>query len=131
MGDIEKPEYHMRSFPVVDPAGRVIAVVTRNDLFAQRKALEGKSVLDIGTRDPAMVEPDDSIFTALQRMVWRQVGHLPVVDEAGRLVGYLPRGDIHVAWQRKLSEEGIREEGLHIRRPAGNAERPEANPPPP
>ncbi|HYM40094.1 MAG TPA: CBS domain-containing protein, partial [Thermoplasmata archaeon] len=80
--------------------------------------LEGKTVLDIATKDPITVHPDDSIYMALQKMVWRHVGHLPVVDDRGRLVGYLSRGDIHNAWKKKLSEEGVREEGLHIRRPA-------------
>lgn len=118
MADIEKPEYHMRSFPVVDKSGRVVAVVTRNDLFRERGQLEAKTVLDVGTREAVTVRPDDSIYTALQKMVWRNVGHLPVVDDAGRPVGYLSRGDIHTAWKKKLSDEGIREGRLHIRRPA-------------
>ncbi len=117
IADIEKPEYHMRSFPVVDGAGRVIAVITRNDLFRERDRLEARTVLDVGTKEPVTVLPDDSIYMALQKMVWRHVGHLPVVDEHGKLVGYLSRGDIHNAWKKKLSEEGIREGRLHIRRP--------------
>ncbi len=120
MADIERPEYHMRSFPVVDAAGKVVAVVTRTDLFRDRDALEGKTVRDVGTRNPITVTPDDTIYTALQRMVWKHVGHLPVVDDGGTLVGYLSRGDIHIAWRRKLSEEGIREGRLHIRKPAGD-----------
>ncbi len=118
IADIDKPEYHMRSFPVLDAAGQVVAVITRSDLFRERDRLEGKTVLDVGTKDPVTVHPDDSIYAALRKMVWRHVGHLPVVDDRGRLVGYLSRGDIHNAWKKKLSEEGIREEGLHIRRPA-------------
>lgn len=95
-------------------------MITRTDLFRERNRLEGKVVLDVGSRDPITVHPDDSIYTALQKMVWRHVGHLPVVDDRGRLVGYLSRGDIHNAWMKKLAEEGIREGGLHIRRPAAN-----------
>jgi len=117
MEDIEKPEYHIRSFPVVDAAGKVVAVVTRNDLFRERKRLEGKTVLEVGTKGPVTVRRDDSIYTALQKMVWKHVGHLPVVDEESKPVGYLSRGDLHRAWEKKLSEEGIREGGLHIRRP--------------
>ncbi len=119
LADPERPEYQLRSFPVVDPAGKVLAVVTRGDLFRERGRFAGQTVLEVGTKDPVVVNPDDTIYTALQRMVWRHVGHLPVVDdETGRLVGYLSRGDIHTAWKRKLSEEGIREGRLHIRRPA-------------
>ena len=121
IADIERPEYHMRSFPVVDRAGKVVAVVTRNDLVRERDCLEGKTVLDIGTKDPTVVHPDESVYAALQRMVWRHVGHLPVVDDDGRPAGYLSRGDIHAAWRRKLSEEGVREGRLHIRRPARDA----------
>ncbi len=121
IADLERPEYHMRSFPVIDASGKVTAIVTRNDLFRERKRLDGKTVLDIATKDPLTVHPDDTIYTALQRMVWKHVGHLPVVDDHGKAVGYLSRGDIHTAWKRKLAEEGIREGGLHIRRPAGGA----------
>lgn len=117
IADIERPEYHMRSFPVVDASGKIVAVVTRMDLYRERNALEGKTVYDVGTKEPIVVNPDDTIYTALQRMVWRHVGHLPVVDGNGKPVGYLSRGDIHTAWKRKLSEEGIREGRLHIRRP--------------
>ncbi len=118
MANLERPEYHMRSFPVVDEEGKLVAIVTRNDLFRERDRLQGKSVYDVGTKKPITVYPDDSIYAALQKMVWRHVGHLPVVDRRGRPVGYLSRGDIHNAWKKKLSEEGIREGGLHIRRPS-------------
>ncbi len=116
VADLERPEYHMRSFPVVDATGRVVAIVTRTDLFRERDRLDGKTVLDIATQHPLMVHPDDSIYSALTRMVWRHVGHLPVVDDADHLVGYLSRGDIHRAWALKLSEEGEREDTLRIRR---------------
>ncbi len=127
MSNPDRPEYNLRSFPIVDAAGRLVAIVTRNDLLRQRHALAGRTVLDVGTKDPVTVFADDSIYTALQRMVWRNVGHLPVVDESDRVVGYLSRGDIHQAWKRKLSEEGIREERLHIRRPANGANGPKSN----
>ncbi len=130
IADIERPEYHMRSFPVTDAAGKVVAVVTRMDLFRERNGLEGKTVYDIGTKRPVTVNPDDTIYTALQRMVWRHVGHLPVVDDDGRPVGYLSRGDIHTAWKRKLSEEGIREGRLHIRRPKDATGNGPTRPPP-
>lgn len=116
MADLERTEYHLRSFPVVDASGKLVAVVTRNDLFRNRDGLGGKTVLDIGTKDPIVVSPDDNVYTALRRMVWRHVGHLPVVDDAGRPIGYLSRGDIHTAWRQKLAEEGVRNGGLHLRR---------------
>ncbi len=118
LADLERPEYHMRSFPVVDASGRILGVVTRSDLFRERDRLEGRTVLDIATKHPLVVHPDDSIYTALTRMVWRHVGHLPVVDDADHIVGYLSRGDIHRAWALKLSEEGEREGSLRIRRPS-------------
>lgn len=125
IADIERPEYHMRSFPAVDSKGKVVAVITRNDLFRERDRLEGRTVFQVGTHDPVAVRPDDSIYTALQRMVWRHVGHLPVVDDDGRLKGYLSRGDILRAWKKKLSEEGERDETLRIRRAAKPPRAPE------
>ena len=116
IADVARPEYHMRRFPVVDASRRVVAIVTRSDLFRERDHLRGRTVLDVATREPAVARPDETIYAALTRMVWRQVGHLPVVDKEGRLVGYLSRGDIHRAWAMKLSEDGDREAVLGFRR---------------
>ncbi len=129
IADIEKPEYHLRSFPVADASGKVLAVITRNDLYRERAHIDGKTVLDIGTKDPVVVHPDESIYAALQRMVGRQVGHLPVVDDEGTLVGYLSRGDVNRAWAKRLAEEGLREEGLRIRRPVQRSPREEPKAP--
>jgi CBS domain-containing protein len=42
-------------------------------------------------------------------MVMRDIGHLPVVDDKGRLVGYLSRGDLLRAWRTRIEEEREKE----------------------
>ena len=55
LADLDRPEYHMRSFPVVDAAGKLVAVVTRTDLFRERDRLEIDVVLEHGA-DLTLVE---------------------------------------------------------------------------
>ncbi len=112
MSDPERPEYQMRSFPVVDIKGEIVAVVTRNDLSNNRALLATRTVFDVGTKNPICVKPDDACSIALEKMVLTNVGHLPVVDNGGHVVGYLSRGDILRAWGHKLSEEKDREPGV-------------------
>jgi len=46
----------------------------------------------------------------------REVGHLPVVDDRGRLVGYLFRGDLLRAWRTRIEEERQRKIVFRLRR---------------
>lgn len=70
-------------------------------------------VLDAGTRDPAVAYPDESVDDALNRMLLRGCGRLPVVsrDDPGRYVGYLGRAAVLNARLRRIAEEQVREPG--------------------
>lgn len=56
---------------------------------------------DIMTPDPLTVTPQAGITEAAQLLLDRRVNGLPVVDEAGRLVGILCQSDL-IAEQKKL-----------------------------
>jgi len=49
---------------------------------------------DIMMANPVTVEPDTSIVAAIRLMLQRRFSGLPVVDEAGRLVGIVTEGDL-------------------------------------
>ena len=46
------------------------------------------------TRELIAITPDESIDTAIDLMLDRHISGLPVIDEAGRLVGILTEGDL-------------------------------------
>ena len=50
-------------------------------------------VRDIMTRNPATIEPDTPVGTAIAVMVERKVRHLPVVDEQGAVIGIITDRD--------------------------------------
>jgi chloride channel protein, CIC family len=92
-----------QGYPVLDPAGTLVGVVTRRDL------LDGDSTSAVGTgavgtnvvgqlirRPPIIVYDDSSAREAADQMVRAAVGRLPVVtrDAPHRLVGIITRSDL-------------------------------------
>jgi uncharacterized protein (DUF39 family)/CBS domain-containing protein len=64
-------------------------------------------VRDVMTREVVTARPDDSIIQAARIFSERGFDHLPIVDEAGKLVGIVTSWDIAIAvgtGKRKLSE---------------------------
>ena len=73
-----------------------------------------------GSRDLAVAYPDESLRVAVDRMLRRGVGRLPVVarNEPLRMIGYLGRTGVMQARQRQLQEEEVREQSWPQRHPA-------------
>ena len=75
--------------------GDLVGMVTATDVLAfegRRSFATGNgehTAGDLMTHDPMTVHPDDSLEIAVDRMVSRNVRHLPVIDGEGRLVGML------------------------------------------
>ncbi|XP_077129284.1 5'-AMP-activated protein kinase subunit gamma-3 isoform X1 [Ranitomeya variabilis] len=100
--------------PVMEPvSGNILHILTHKRLlkflhifgetiprprFLQRTVLE----LGIGTfRDVAMIHDTSTVYNALEIFVERRVSALPVVNEAGQVVGLYSRFDvIHLAAQK-------------------------------
>ncbi|MHB1132377.1 MAG: CBS domain-containing protein [Chloroflexota bacterium] len=80
--------------PIVDD-NRLIGIVSVEDIIL---ALERDEIdLPLGERMTGTVmtvREEESVVRAVQRFAQRRFGRLPVVDEAGRLVGIITRGDI-------------------------------------
>ncbi len=55
------------------------------------------TVKDAMTKNPITIDPDAPLGTAMATMTERQVRHLPVVDDAGRLVGVVTDRDLRNA----------------------------------
>ena len=82
-------------------------------------------VKDIMTKDPLTIDPEAPLGTATDVMRTKDLRHLPVVDEAGRLIGIITDRDLrHAAFAPAV--DGIPVRGSSAEREAvgENARRP-------
>jgi chloride channel protein, CIC family len=91
------------AYPLVDEEGRCVGIVARGDLLRQAMD-EAEPVAGVASRDVVTVSPDDTVFSALHRILEEGVEHLPVVEE-GRLVGICTRTDVLRARRIQLELE--------------------------
>jgi chloride channel protein, CIC family len=111
------------SMPIVEKDGRLAGLVTRGDLV---RALQGKrrgeeTVLEAGSGDPLVAYPDETVRTAVDRMLQHDVGRLLVVGRGDprKLLGYLGRPEVMATRLRSLQDEIVREAGIVRTRPPG------------
>jgi CBS domain-containing protein len=110
-------------FPVVDDAGTVIGVVSETDmlikeadrdshpeLFAglrrsrDHQKAGGVTAGELMTSPPVTIGPDEPVRHAAFLMYDRAVERLPVVDEAGRLLGIVSQVDVLSIFSRPDEE---------------------------
>jgi CBS domain-containing protein len=118
--------------PVVDGEGRLLGVVTHEELinvflphylsmFDELAFLDDLGVIeaqtlaeiepslflaeDVMVSDPVTVKPDTSIMKVAALLVNKKLVLVPVVDEDGRVVGVLNRGDVSCAFTGTASED--------------------------
>jgi CBS domain-containing protein len=109
--------------PVVAADGQVVGILTQGDLMVQEKRLHyptvislfgaylelpsshrnfeeelrkavGATVEEVMQDEPVTCSPDDTLESVATVMHDRNVSRVPVVDDGGRLVGIIARGDI-------------------------------------
>lgn len=77
-------------FPVVDGAGRVRGIVTREDIvIALQKEGEGAAILEVMREDVPIVGETTSLSAIFERMQREGTRFVAVTDESQTLVGYL------------------------------------------
>ena len=62
---------------------------------------------DLMTRDVAVVHPETSLLEAVKLMAGRRISGMPVLDDAGTIVGMLSEGDL-VRWHEGYTERQAR-----------------------
>jgi CBS domain-containing protein len=102
------------ALPVIDEAGHVVGVVSETDLLRkieyaggeeprifdgprrrdERRRSQGHIAVDLMSAPPIVVTADTSITAAARTMDQTGVKRFPVVDERGRLIGIVTRGDL-------------------------------------
>ena len=115
-------ERRISGLPVIDDAGQLVGIISETDLMWQEtgvtppayimfldsviylqnpakherelhKAL-GQTVGEVMSSEPISISPDKPLKEAAQLMHEKEVRRLPVVDDAGQVIGILTRGDI-------------------------------------
>jgi CIC family chloride channel protein len=88
--------------PIVDPSGRPVGMVTRSDLLpVPAEKREATKIETKMTKNVVVVNPDESLLDAMNKIVTNNVGQLPVVEKAsGRLVGIITLTDAIRAYDR-------------------------------
>ncbi len=106
-------------YPVTDDEGRLLGVVTRQDLQELLAAgTDGDVALrDVVRPDPVVAHPDEPLRTVVYRMAETGLTRLPVVerDDPTRLVSVISLRDLLGARVRALEEDRDRERTLRIR----------------
>ena len=103
-------DHHVRRLPVLDDAGRVVGIIsdrdvrdaspskaTTLDMYEMHYLLAELKAKNIMTAKPITVKPTDTVEQAALIMLDNKVGGLPVVDDAGKLVGIISDHDVFKA----------------------------------
>jgi CBS domain-containing protein len=99
-------EKRIRRLPVVDH-GKLVGLVTLGDVrsaepsaastlsvWEMNNLLAKLKVSEIMTREPVTISQEATISTVAEIMLEKKFSGLPVVDEAGKLVGIITESDI-------------------------------------
>lgn len=110
------------TFPVLGDDGMLSGIVTRGELLEAAGSPEAldQSIGSIVSRQVVVAYPDESLDTALTRMLAGDFELLPVVEreEPRKLLGVLSRRDILRAWSVRELDERDRERVLRLALPA-------------
>lgn len=83
----------IRHLPVVDDRGKLVGVLSDRDVLRKLASRLPVRVSDVMTRDVVTIAPDAPAFEAAALMLDLKIGSLPVVDDAGALVGLVTQTD--------------------------------------
>ena len=89
-------EKRIGSVIVVDKEGKMAGIITASDIiFAVTKSLVGRQVpvSSIMSKTSIMATPNESVLTAVERMMRENVRHLPVIEKDGTPVGIISTRD--------------------------------------
>lgn len=98
--------HRIKALPVVDEQQRVVGIVSLHDLFMGQTAPDprrlpvmrtARRVADLMTRDVVTVQAGQPVVDLVRHFSDAGLHHLPVVDEAQRLVGIVTQSDLVAA----------------------------------
>ncbi len=91
-------ENDVGSVIIVDEKGTLLGIITEKDIVTRvvARGLDPRNTYaeEIMTRNPITIYEDATLAAAAEYMYEKKIGHLPVVNSEGRLVGIVARSDI-------------------------------------
>ncbi|MEC4984484.1 MAG: CBS domain-containing protein [Oscillatoria sp. PMC 1068.18] len=115
-------EKRISGLPVVNDAGKLVGVISETDLMWQEKGVDtppyimfldsviylqnptrydkdihkalGQTVEEVMSDKPITIKPEKSLREAAQLLHEKEIRRLPVVDNEGKVLGIITRGDI-------------------------------------
>lgn len=101
-------EYGIRHLPVIDHDHKLVGLLTQRMMYkirSPRKLMEGEWYYDeemlndvilkhVMIQDVYTLTPDNSLRKALMKLVYSKYGSIPIIDNDGKLVSIVTRGDI-------------------------------------
>jgi H+/Cl- antiporter ClcA/CBS domain-containing protein len=99
-----------QGFPVLGADGRLVGVITRQDVENRGHSPE-VLIRNVLRRPPAVVYEDNTLREAADHMVVERVGRLPVVarDDPFRLIGIISRSDLLGAHGSRIDASRLRQ----------------------
>ena len=85
----------IRHLPVVDERGHLVGIVSDRDVLLSLGTSESNNVYlrDIMSRDVETISEDATAASALEVMLEKRIGSLPVVGDEGQLLGVVTETD--------------------------------------
>ena len=83
----------IRHLPVLDDRRRLVGMLSDRDVLKVVGAKRNGKVADIMTREVVTIRPDAPAHEAARMMMDLKIGSLPVVDDAGTLIGLVTQTD--------------------------------------
>jgi len=119
-GDSREQQRSERLYPVLDDDERLVAVVTRSDLFRAalaRSATLERALLQLGLTEPEVCYADMTLREAAHLFAERSISRAPVVarSDPSRVLGMVSLVDLLEGRLRDLHEERIPERVLDLR----------------
>lgn len=90
-------QYHrLRHLPVVDTSSKLVGILAERDLLlaAGRYLHAGMEVTEVMSHSVQTVTPTTPLGEAARLMADLKIGSLPVVDEAGLIIGIITESDL-------------------------------------
>ncbi|WP_185015563.1 chloride channel protein [Salinisphaera orenii] len=112
LGLAEQSHSHCEALLVVDAHHALAGVLTRSDVLraqTEEPAAEPRTVRTVCTTDIVRAYPDETVREAVRRMLFHDIGRLPVVSRQDdrSIVGYIDRAAVIAAHRQGMHEEGM------------------------
>jgi CBS domain-containing protein len=94
---------------IVTDKGKLCGIFTERDLLnkvvAEDIDIHTLKLRDIMTQNVQTAHVEDNIYDSMERMTKGRFRHLPVIDDAGELIGMVSQGDfVAISWQQLFTQ---------------------------